>query len=626
MPRIKVYRSKFSVERIMGAQASPKMAQRPAFTSGVGEALGYGAKVASNVGTFLDDKAKRDDVSNLHSMLQSARVEWTGNALNRAKTEEGSSPGFVGSFSNDLNSFLAKGAEHATTPAGKRYWAEKSAQLHSDLTIRVIGLNASSIAERGRERYNNGLNDSANTLLLDPTQHSTILDNQIKLLADPDGIFSNLPANLKGELEESTRRLLAKAAVRGGIRKDPAAERDALEEGVWNSELGNEAIKLLIGEARQAENANQAEAEKAKRRLKEAQEKEDDATRDTFLKALGDAENPLTWQQVQDSNLPAFGSGSKNTFRKILVTEYSPLARTDSSLFLSIRERMTDPPPSNPEAKFIENKLTTSEHNLRNYHLDSQDFIGGASPYYHEDGTKTTVLVESIRLWPQSEKHVNVPAYINTQGRIIKDHDELIAHWREKIESGFWPTYASGEEADAAAKSLHTVIEADAQAFDHQMPTLKEIASYIGEGFTVADYNSLKGILDNLTTGDKMLEKGVSSFLKRMKGTITESTIMGRDASGDQSFYEFEMWVRDRIKSYIDQKKDPYLLLHPDKPEYLGNMAELFRKSDHEKLQDTTKAAASLSESPVPPKREGETTNEWVMRAYAQKKINSITK
>lgn len=626
MPRIKVYRSQFSIERIMGAQASPKMAQRPGFTSGVGEALGYGAKVAGNLVTLLGDKAKRDDKANLYSNLQSARVKWTRNLFDRSRTEEGSSPGFVDQFSSDLHSFLENGSEHAKTPAGRAFWAENAAQLQADLTIRAIGLNATSVAEKWKERYTNGLNDSGNALLLDPTQHATVLGDQIKLLYDPEGPFSRLPANLKGELEENTRRLLAKSAVRGGIRKDPAAARNALEAGDWNSELGNEAIKTLILESKQAENANQSEAERAKRLVKEAQEKEWDILRDGFIGRLGVSENPLTWREVQSSNLPAFGLGSKETFRKILNTEYSPLARTDSNLFLSIRERMTDPPPSNPEAKFIENNLTTSEHNLRNYHLASQDFIGGASPYYHEDGTKTTVLVESIQLTPESKKHVNVPAYINTQGRIIKDHAELREHWKEKIESGFWPTYASGEEADAAAKSLHTVIEADAQAFDHQMPTLKEIASYIGEGFTVADYNSLKGILDNLTTGDKMLEKGVSSFLKRMKGTITESTIMGRDASGDQSFYEFEMWVRDRIKSYIDQKKDPYLLLHPDKPEYLGNMAELFRKSDHEKLQDTTKAAASLLESPVPPKRDGETTNEWVMRAYAQKKINSITK
>jgi len=610
----------------MGAQASPKMAQRPGFTSGVGEALGYGARAAVQLTNFLDEKAKRDDKANLHSILQNARVEWTRNVIERSRTDEGSSPGFVDAFSRDISDYLERNKEHAKTEAGQAYWAANSAQLKADLIVRAITLNASSISEKGKEKYTNGLNDSANTLLLDPTQHETVLGDSLQILHDPEGPYVKLPANLKGVLEENTRRTLAKAAVRGGIRNDPVAARTALENGDWNSELGTESIKSLIGEARQADNANQAEAEKAKRRLKDAQEKEDDATRDIFLKQLGDPENPLTWQQVLESDLPAFGSGSKETFRKIL-TSYSPLNRTDSGLFLSIRERMTDPLPPNPEAKFIENKLTTSEHNLRNYHLDSQDFIGGASPYYHEDGTKTTVLVESIQLTPESKKHVNVPGYLNKEGRIITDHDELREYWKEKIESGFWPVYASGEEADAAAKSLHTVIEADAQVFDHQMPTKKEIASYIGEGLTVGDYNSLKGILDNLTTGDAMLEKAVSSFLKRMKGTITNSSLMGPDASGDQSFYEFEMWVRDRIKSYIDQKKDPYLLLHPDKPEYLGNMAELFRKSDREKLQDTKKAAASLLENPVPPKRDGETTNAWVMRAlFPQKKVVAIPK
>jgi len=120
------------------------------------------------------------------------------------------------------------------------------------------------------------------------------------------------------------------------------------------------------------------------------------------------------------------------------------------------------------ETKEIEEGFTDAERNLRQYHWDSLYERNGAKSLIQENGAKTTVLVESIRVTPRSKKHVNVPAYLNKEGRIIEDEAELREYWKKEIKDGHWPIYSSGEEAAAAAESLHLIIEEDSQDFTRE--------------------------------------------------------------------------------------------------------------------------------------------------------------
>lgn len=148
-----------------------------------------------------------------------------------------------------------------------------------------------------------------------------------------------------------------------------------------------------------------------------------------------------------------------------------------------------------------------------------------------------------------------------------------------------------------------------------------------------SDLGFLQKEFDNLRTpAGERLNKAKADFFRSITPTIDKSNpLMGRqDQDGKLQLYRLEWDVNRRMEEYRNTPgKNPYDLLDPSKPEFMGNPAALlpYQKSMAESIQDMTRRlqprpapapAATPAAQPAAPnptgRRPGETPDDYLKR------------
>lgn len=110
-----------------------------------------------------------------------------------------------------------------------------------------------------------------------------------------------------------------------------------------------------------------------------------------------------------------------------------------------------------------------------------------------------------------------------------------------------------------------------------------------------ADYNfALKQFNSAQSAEGQNLSKVTGDFLAGVKPLIDRSNpLMGRiDQTGHQKFYEFQRYVAHQIDAYREAGKNPWNLLDPDSPDYLGKPGSIARFQT-----STQQSAANITSS-----------------------------
>lgn len=120
----------------------------------------------------------------------------------------------------------------------------------------------------------------------------------------------------------------------------------------------------------------------------------------------------------------------------------------------------------------------------------------------------------------------------------------------------------------------------------------------IGKNITRSDYEFLKKQwADARTPTGEKLNTAQADFIKRMTSSITKSNpLMGEQhPDGDKMLYDFNYFVSHKMDEYRKAGKDPFDLLDPAKPEYLGNPKTMapFQRTMQESMTVMTKMYGS---------------------------------
>lgn len=138
-----------------------------------------------------------------------------------------------------------------------------------------------------------------------------------------------------------------------------------------------------------------------------------------------------------------------------------------------------------------------------------------------------------------------------------------------------------------------------------------QITDIFNDGtMTKADYNfAIKQFNNAQSAEGQVLTKQKADFLTGVGPLIDKSNpLMGTiDQSGKQQLYRFQWFVAEQIDRYRQEGKNPWDLLNPGKPDYLGKPETLapFQKSIQESIQDQAKALTdgAAKSAPAAPKQ-----------------------
>ena len=115
--------------------------------------------------------------------------------------------------------------------------------------------------------------------------------------------------------------------------------------------------------------------------------------------------------------------------------------------------RVAPVPVPELELEPVPEGMSQQELNLLEYHRDN---LRNETYLIGEDGRVSTVYVSGVT-GPDGRIY-NVPGYFN--GQLHDDDSEIMAQ-AEKIGWENYPSYVTGEEANAAAQALHKIIDQD---------------------------------------------------------------------------------------------------------------------------------------------------------------------
>lgn len=124
---------------------------------------------------------------------------------------------------------------------------------------------------------------------------------------------------------------------------------------------------------------------------------------------------------------------------------------------IPLRDLLANPQRSGSVAD-IERNLTPQEMAIVNYHRST---VSSGNTGRDEAGRPVTVYSTTIEIpdGPLKGKFVTVPGYFD--GAVHTDDDAIYSKWRDEIAAGRWPVYANSRAADARAKYIHGIMDAE---------------------------------------------------------------------------------------------------------------------------------------------------------------------
>lgn len=354
MPVIREYNRRFT-----DATGPVKQRQTTAddFGAAEGRALTQLGQATQTAGNQLYKRAEQKEVSELNKKLSKVQAD---NAIALQdlirNTEPGDEKAFE-EFERQAEERVNKASEGLETISGRNYFEETSSKLTQNLRVSTARTKAELDGEKAVLDYTESVSNLTAGLISDPssletsiTLHEQGIDNLVA-----QGL---LPAAQAGKLKQSGRKDLIKSSIRGWNKLNPEHAKAKLASGEFDKYIGGDTKVQLFGEIDQSIRAREIEAERQKKREREILAQEQTATQNEFLRAM--EEGKLTANDILNSNLDAFGSGSKEQFLRMMKTEASSTRlKTNPGTFINLFDRI-NLPDGDPEK-------ITSEAQLNDY-------------------------------------------------------------------------------------------------------------------------------------------------------------------------------------------------------------------------------------------------------------------
>lgn len=279
MARILPYSSDVSPDAgIPSRRALPQDAGN-AGLSDLGEGL-------QKTGDTLYDVAQTQETADVYSALAAKRSQWTNELHNRAATTPAGDPNFADNFTRDFGDDIGQMGNNVATRGARLALQRGQAELTSELVQKASVFQIQSAGIKAKVDYQSVINNNRNTVFGDPSQFGSVLRDTSAMLNDPSGPYAKIPADVRAELDLTTKESLALSAVQGTARQDPDLALDQLRSGKWDQFLTGDKRNTAETFAIRAQNAKRIEEDRVDNAQKRADEADWDNTGKQFLKQL----------------------------------------------------------------------------------------------------------------------------------------------------------------------------------------------------------------------------------------------------------------------------------------------------------------------------------------------------
>lgn len=311
MPTIKEYSQQ------VAAPGPISQRQRTADDFGAAEskALTQLGQSGMKVADALYKRETQKELSDLNAKLSQAQADNAIEFENLVRSTEPGDKKVFEQFQKDAQDRLNKAGAEISTNGARDYFSRTSARIMSQLQTSSAATQADLDGEKAVLDYTSARDSLTAGVTIDPST----LENSRQLHADglQNLVDSGLlPAREAAKLKASGEKDLVKSALRGWIKLDPNFAREKIKSGQYDSQLGGDLKLQLLGEVKQQERANVIEQERLLRQQERILQQEQEQTQNDFLAQLEKGE--LTSNEILESNLEAFGSGSKEQFLRMI--------------------------------------------------------------------------------------------------------------------------------------------------------------------------------------------------------------------------------------------------------------------------------------------------------------------
>lgn len=319
-------------------------------SSGVGEGVQDLAGGVGAVVKAVDVVKERDAATWSAQTLSQTQATWMQNLEDQKLKADPGAPNFTPNFLKDFDTQANPIAQGAPTRQSKQFMQERLLALREELMRNAMSFEAASRVQNNITVGKKSVDSAANELVNNPTLFT-------QRLAERNALFDAMPleASQRQGLKDYAQGELAKYSVIGRINADPTHMLVELKAG----QSTDPAVKALTPDqrveleqrAKITISAQYTDAEHARELAKQQEEARQKITQNQFLQKMSGGQ--LSAQEVLNSNLAPFGSGSKDEFINMLKAK---AVKTDPALFNELFAR-AHLPDGNPGKIVDENQL-----------------------------------------------------------------------------------------------------------------------------------------------------------------------------------------------------------------------------------------------------------------------------
>lgn len=349
MPKITAYETR---TRGMGPVETRRL--RPGDFAAQGQAMSGFGEALGEVGDLIQKRAEQTEVSDLAAKMAQTQSDMTIGLQEQLRTAEPGDTTIAQNFLEKFDERMGQMSEGISTGAGRNYFKQTSASMRGHFATGAVAGQVDLAGVKARQDYEVSINALSSSTLTDPSafEHAREMHkNHLGNLVATGG----LPTKAAAELLTHGDAQIAKSAVRGWIKLNPKEAEKQLKGGQWDAYFMGEEKAQLFGEVDQEIRGRELEAEHRRKEFERVQKEAQQKVQNEFLGKLNQGQ--LAPKDILDSDLEAFGSGSKDQFLRMLQSEdTSPLKKTDPSLYIKLWDRV-HLPDGDPEKITDDNML-----------------------------------------------------------------------------------------------------------------------------------------------------------------------------------------------------------------------------------------------------------------------------
>lgn len=303
MPRIKDYNG--------GSNVQGPIQMRGANPSSAGRGLEALGSAISQTADVMNKRAEQAEISQLAMDTSQADADFTN------KWQEQTRAGTVDTnkFMEEYNTHMDGLREKVSTNGGSLYFDRQRAQSTegflksvNSAQAEVAGQKAKQSAVTVKSNFSAVLRSDPSSLELKLQKYNEHVDELVK--------SGMLPSNVADEERRQAGQEFTKASIQGWIDLNPEQTKKYIEAGKWDSTLSGDLKNQMMGQADEEIRGRRAESIRFAAEQERVKKQQQEGTQSEFLDKLQNGS--LSWKDVKNSNLDAFGSGSKESFRVLM--------------------------------------------------------------------------------------------------------------------------------------------------------------------------------------------------------------------------------------------------------------------------------------------------------------------